>query len=177
MEAVAREAGVARMTVYYQFESKSKLLEALCDDLATRGGMDQMGAVFANPDPLDAMTAFVDVFARFWSTDRTVVRRLHGMAALDPVVEAVIRDREARRREALRVLVRRIMDRYGIPTPEAFEETVEVLWALISFEMFQALAGPNRTFEEVSPQIARLARAALGVQPQHRSQQTSGTPS
>ena len=116
MEAVAREAGVARMTVYYQFESKSKLLEALCDDLATRGGMDQMGAVFANPDPLDAMTAFVEVFARFWSTDRTVIRRLHGMAALDPVVEAVIRDREARRREGLRVLVRRIMDRCRIPT-------------------------------------------------------------
>ena len=63
------------------------------------------------------------------------------------------------------------------PDPEAFEETVEVLGAVISFEMFQALAGPDRTFEEVSPQIARLARAALGIQPEHGSQQTSGTPS
>jgi AcrR family transcriptional regulator len=177
MEAVAREAGVARMTVYYQFESKSKLLEALCDDLAARGGMDKMGAAFSNPDPLDAMTAFVEVFARFWSTDRTVIRRLHGMAALDPVVDAVIRAREARRREGLRVLVRRIMDWCGIPTPEAFEETVAVLGAVISFEMFQALAGPDRTFEEVSPKIAGLARAALGIEHEHGSQQTSGTPS
>ena len=32
IDAVARQAGVARMTVYYQFESKKGLLEALLDD-------------------------------------------------------------------------------------------------------------------------------------------------
>jgi AcrR family transcriptional regulator len=163
MDAVAREAGVSRMTVYYQFESKTKLLEALCDHLAAQGGMDQMGTVFARADPLDALSEFVRVFARFWGSDRRVVRRLHGMAALDPEIEAVIRGREARRREGLRVLVRRVTERHGLPIREAFDETVEMLWAVISFEMFHALAGPDRTFEEVVPQVARLARAALGV--------------
>ena len=37
IEAVARQADVARMTVYYQFGSKPGLLEALFDDLAARG--------------------------------------------------------------------------------------------------------------------------------------------
>ena len=37
MEAVARQAGVARMTVYYQFESKVGLLEAVSDDLMPSG--------------------------------------------------------------------------------------------------------------------------------------------
>jgi hypothetical protein len=32
-----------------------------------------------------------------------------------------------------------------------FDETVEELWVVISFEMFHALAGPGRTFEEVAP--------------------------
>src|SRR6186713_2466087 len=38
LEAVARQANVARMTVYYQFGSKVGLLEAICDTLAQNGG-------------------------------------------------------------------------------------------------------------------------------------------
>ena len=38
IDAVARRADVARMTVYYQFGSKRGLLEALFDLLAARGG-------------------------------------------------------------------------------------------------------------------------------------------
>jgi AcrR family transcriptional regulator len=34
VEAVARQAGVARMTVYYQFGSRRGLLEGICDSLA-----------------------------------------------------------------------------------------------------------------------------------------------
>jgi AcrR family transcriptional regulator len=163
MEAVARQAGASRMTVYYQFKSKTGLLEALCDDLATRGGMDQMASVFACPDPLDALSEFVRLFARFWGSDRRVIRRLHGMAALVPEIEAVIRAREARRREGLHELVRRIAGQRGHPAPGAAEETVNVLWAVISFEMFHALAGPDRTFEQVAPEVIQLARAALGL--------------
>src|SRR5215217_1393081 len=43
IEAVARQADVARMTVYYQFGSKVGLLEALCDTLAANGGIRQLG--------------------------------------------------------------------------------------------------------------------------------------
>jgi AcrR family transcriptional regulator len=39
IDAVARRADVARMTVYYQFGSKRGLLEALFDALAASGGL------------------------------------------------------------------------------------------------------------------------------------------
>ena len=39
LDAVAREAGVTRLTVYNQFESKRGLLEAVFDDIAERGGL------------------------------------------------------------------------------------------------------------------------------------------
>lgn len=42
IEAVARQADVARMTVYHQFGSKIGLLEALCDSLAASGGMEHL---------------------------------------------------------------------------------------------------------------------------------------
>ena len=37
MEAVARVAGVTRLTVYHQFESRAGLLEALYNFIAQRG--------------------------------------------------------------------------------------------------------------------------------------------
>jgi AcrR family transcriptional regulator len=162
MDAVASQANVSRMTVYYQFQSKSGLLEALCDDLADKGGMEQLAKAFSRADPLKALDELVKVFARFWGSDRRVVRRLHAMAALDPEIEAVIRAREERRREGLRVLVHRMAEQYGRPAPKAIEDTVNVLWALISFEMFHALAGTDREFGKVAPQVVKMARAAIG---------------
>src|SRR5579872_5055175 len=82
VEAVARQADVARMTVYYQFGSKVGLLEALSDDLAARGGMERLAEAFRQPDALQALDAFIAVFGRFWSADRLATRRLRGLAAL-----------------------------------------------------------------------------------------------
>src|SRR5436853_5771508 len=66
IEAVARQADVARMTVYHQFGSKIGLLEALCDSLASSGGMEQLAGAFRRPEPLDALDEYIAVFGRFW---------------------------------------------------------------------------------------------------------------
>ena len=42
VDAVAKRADVSRATVYYQFESKTGLLEALCDALAEAGHMSDL---------------------------------------------------------------------------------------------------------------------------------------
>src|ERR1700719_4474852 len=83
IDAVARQADVARMTVYHQFGSKIGLLEALCDSLAASGGMEQLASAFRQPEPLDALDEYITVFGRFWESDRLVTRRLRGLAALD----------------------------------------------------------------------------------------------
>lgn len=163
MEAVARQADVARMTVYHQFGSKTGLLEALCDSLAAYGGMEQLATAFRRPEPLEALDEFIGVFARFWESDRLVLRRLRGLAALDPDFEQVIRARDERRREGMRVIVRRLVDRYGRPVQEAFDETVDVLFTVSGFECFDTLAGPRRTLEDVTPLVRRVARAALDL--------------
>src|SRR5260370_10558477 len=51
IEAVARQADVARMTVYHQFGSKIGLLESLFDSLATSGGMEQSAPAFRRTNP------------------------------------------------------------------------------------------------------------------------------
>src|ERR1700733_1338477 len=85
MDAVARKADVSRLTVYYQFESKSGLLEALYNEIAKRGDMERLAELFRKGgDPLQALREFIEVFARFWASDREVIRRLHGIGTIDP---------------------------------------------------------------------------------------------
>jgi AcrR family transcriptional regulator len=163
VDAVARQAGVARMTVYYQFGSKVGLLEALCDDLAARGDIGRLAGAFSHPDPLEGLTEFIATFGRFWGSDRLVIRRLRALGALDPDLEGALRARDERRREGLRVVVRRLMEAYGRPAAEAFDEVVGILHTLTSFETFDGLAGPRRRPQAVAPVVTRLARAALGL--------------
>jgi AcrR family transcriptional regulator len=163
IDAAARQAGVARMTVYHQFGSKLGLLEGLFDDLAARGGMERLAEAFARPEPLDGLAEFIATFGRFWDSDRLVIRRLRSMAALDPEFERGVRRRDEWRRGGLRVLLGRLAEQYGRPTPEALDEAVDLLHTLTSFETFDTLAGTTRTPEEVIPLVQRLARAALGL--------------
>jgi len=164
IDAVARQADVARMTVYYQFGSKIGLLEALCDYLAAQGGMDQLPTAFRQTDPLNALAEYIAVFGRFWNSDRLVTRRLRGLAALDSDFEQVIRARDERRRQGLSVILQRLVEQYGQTLAEAFDETVNILYTLTSFETFDTLAGPTRSLEDVTPTVQRLARAALSLE-------------
>jgi AcrR family transcriptional regulator len=163
IDAVARQADVARMTVYHQFGSKIGLLEALCDSLAISGGMEQLAAAFRQPEPLEALDEYITVFGHFWESDRLVTRRLRGLAAVDADFERVIRARDERRRMGLGVLVQRLAEKQERPAPAALDEIVNVLYTLVSFETFDMLAGPTRTIEEVTPVVRRLARAALSL--------------
>jgi len=163
IDAVARQADVARMTVYYQFGSKRGLLEALFDFLAARGGMREFPAAFQRPDPMDALAAVIDIFAHFWSSDRVVLRRLRGMAALDPELDEVLWTRNEGRRNGLRVILGRLAEQ-GRSTPQSLENTVDLLHTLLSFESFDVLAGRTRTPADVAPLLHQTARAILGLQ-------------
>src|SRR6478672_12294767 len=83
IDAVARRAGVARMTVYNQFESKAGLLEALFDSLAARGPLGEIAEVFKGKDPLVALDEYVAIFGRFWTLHRGTHSRLRAAAAHD----------------------------------------------------------------------------------------------
>lgn len=161
IDQVARQADVARMTIYHQFGSKKGLLEALCDALAASGGMDQLASAFRTPDPLDALNQYLLVFSRFWDADRLVTRRLRALAALDPDFEQVIRARDERRRQGVRVISQRLMEQQALAPDASLDEIVDLLFTLSSFETFDTLAGPARGLQEVAPLVWRLARAAL----------------
>ena len=164
IDAVARRADVARATVYYQFGSKTGLLEALCDDLAEAGQLSELAQAFSGTDAAAALRGFVAGFGRFWDVDRTAMRRLRALAALDPDVGAVIAARDQRRYEGLRVLVSRFAESQpSSPARPAVVpgQGVRMLHVLTSFETFDALASAGQRLTEVVPEVLSLAEAVM----------------
>ncbi|MDJ1159779.1 helix-turn-helix domain-containing protein [Chelatococcus sp. SYSU_G07232] len=157
IDAVAKRAGVARMTVYYQFGSKLGLVEALFDDVAARGKLADLAAVFADPDPRGALDSFIAVFVRFWMTDRALLRRLSALAGLDPALAAALNERIGWRRQGLRVLVQRLAP---TATAERRDAMIDTLAMLTGFETLDALA-EGRTTAQAARIIQHLARAAV----------------
>lgn len=155
IDAVAERADVARMTVYYQFKSKGKLLEALFDDFGARANMRDLRKAFQDTEPARAVNTLIEIFSRLWESQRPLVRRLNAMAVLDPEVDSAVTERGGWRREALSELVRRFpLERTGA------DEVVELLHVLTSFESYDALAKTHRTRGDVA---RLLQRAAAGI--------------
>ncbi|MFI1919917.1 TetR/AcrR family transcriptional regulator [Nocardia sp. NPDC020380] len=161
VDAVAKRADVARATVYYQFGSKTGLLEAVCDDLGAAGGLSELLNAFTNPEPSAALAEFIACFARFWQADRPAMRRLRALAALDSDVHAVISARDERRGEGLAVLADRFTDADEASRHDNLDSRVRVLLALTSFETFDTLVGRDENLLDAVPVITGLATAAL----------------
>jgi AcrR family transcriptional regulator len=161
VEAVARRAGVARMTVYYQFGSLRGLLEGLCDSLAMAGGMTHLAEAFRQPDPLDALDEFIAVLLRFWESDRVVLRGLGALAVLDPEFSVVLEERNSWRRRGARVLLERLAGQSGQPAPRKIDDATDVLFMLTSFSTYDTLATPKRSPAKVRALVRQLARQVL----------------
>jgi len=86
---------------------------------------------------------------------RPMHRRLLALGALDAGLDGTLAARQEWRRQGLRVIVGRIR--------EARDETIDLLFALTSFQTFDVLAGPTRTPADVAPIVLRAARAILDL--------------
>jgi AcrR family transcriptional regulator len=151
LDAVAREAGVTRLTVYNQFEAKRGLLEAVFDDTARRGGLFELSSVLAEPDVAKALHRFVAVFCGFWSAHGKVFPKFSAVARLDDEIAESLRQRSERRRHALTVLAGRL----GQGRDHA--DFVDAVFALTSFEMFEMLSVRGRTPAATQALIQQMA--------------------
>src|ERR1700738_3906423 len=145
LDAVAKAAGVTRLTVYHQFGSRRGLLEAVFDDIARQGGLTEIAHTMEMPDPRAALDRLVEIFCAFWNRD-PAVGRLHEAMATDPEFAQALLERNERRRQTFRVLVRRIAEKTA--SPRARRDAVDMIFALTSFAMF-AMLSQDRSVDEV----------------------------
>lgn len=161
LEAVARKAGVTRLTVYNHFGSRRALLEAVFDQTAMLGGLHRISEVMAaGSDPQYALLRIVEIFCEFWSFAPMTIGLLHSAGASDPEFEMSVRERNERRRQILSVLVNRMTAGSDIK-PEDIDNLVDVLFALTSFHFFAQLTAGKRTATEACDLIRGLAMDAV----------------
>jgi AcrR family transcriptional regulator len=161
LESIAQQSGVTRQTVYNLFGTRAGLLEALFDQLALPGGMERMRSVMRETNAESALTSFVDVFCGFWGKDRLLIRRIHGIAATDPEFGAAVEARNRRRQGAAARIVGLLDATHGKRTGQEHSQRATTLWALTSFEFFDALAEGCGSIAGAAQLVQSLVKGAL----------------
>jgi AcrR family transcriptional regulator len=140
LDAVARDAQVARSTVYAIFGSRAGLFDALAQEVADRGGYDSLLDAVRDPDVRVTMSEGMRASVRMYAADRDVFRVLYSMAELDAeaVGGAVGRINDERRAGMAR-LARRLGRAGLLRDGVSVERAAHTLWVLTSFDAFDLL--------------------------------------
>jgi AcrR family transcriptional regulator len=141
LDTVAATAGVTRVTVYNQVRSKHGLLDAVLTDLTERGGMDRLLTATHDLSATAARAFIVERTCQFWHAERSVLRPLFGLAAIDQHIAANLAQRERWRG----VQIERLLDRLADEKPAGTDLSPSVVLAgtlaVTSFATYDAL-GP-----------------------------------
>jgi AcrR family transcriptional regulator len=154
MGSLAAATGLTRQTVHNLFGTKVAVLECLFDVIARDGGMLAMRDAMTQPTPQAMLARFVEIFCKFWASNRILFRRIHGIGAIDPEFGAVLEERNQRRHG----LATRITQQLSVKeTPrEILARNAAALTALTSFEFYDSLV------ENLSPgDYAGTAQAVI----------------
>lgn len=158
LDGLARESGITRQTIHNLFGTKTDVLEALFDQIALDSGMERMRIVMQQSDPAAMLSGFVEVFTSFWSRNRMLLRRIHGIAAIDPEFGAAVEARNRRRRGA----AARVVEMFGKRSGERHSaERRAVLYALTSFEFYDALAESCGDENEAAQMVRSIVEKAV----------------
>jgi len=170
LEAIARASGVSRVTIYNHFGSRSGLLEALYDYLATTGNVRRGKEALAQENLDLTIGGFISALVGFWSSDAIAIRRLHAMATLDAEIGKGLAVREMRRKRAATQIVRRFASRSYRWTDRLIADAVSVL---ASFETYDALASAGHGRDEIVAVLSHLVREILLRRPAFPNRRSS----
>lgn len=157
MESLAKASGVTRQTIHNLFGTRTGVLETLFDQIARDSGMERMREVMTAGDAGAMLEGLIEVFSTFWSRNHLLLKRIHGIAAIDPEFGKAIEARNQRRHGA----AARVIERLGDRVQGQRAEKVACLVALTSFEFFDALAESTGSVESAQKQLPGLIRRAL----------------
>lgn len=159
LDAVAKKARVTRLTVYNQFGSRRRLLEAVFDDHAARGGLTRLPEAASAPDPQDGLRQLAEIFCDFWSRDHQAMAGLQAMSGTDAEFATTISARNERRRGLIGMLLRRMVE-HGEIAAESAAELRDLLFAITSLAFFAELARSGGA-EKAASQVKSLVAGVI----------------
>jgi AcrR family transcriptional regulator len=152
MDVLAKEAGVARATVYEHFRSKRAVLDELASASTRTLTLDSQTA--AAGDPLTALRDMLGAVCRHWDEHGATVRELRSLVAVTGSEVPVDGVDPAHLRQIVTGL-----DAAGQLRPRwSAEEAVDALSLLTSYPAYERLRGSlHRTPAEIEALLAKLA--------------------
>ena len=156
LDEIARQADVARATVYHQFGSKLGVLGAVVEDYERRAGLAAL-AERVESGPVETLARdVVTAGCTYWSTDPALARSIIAFAVSDPQAADLLAGHDAGR---LRLLTR-MVGRLDLPDPE---RALDALWLLTGFAAYDDLTrGRGLSTARAAELLSGLAEKALG---------------
>ncbi len=154
MEAVAKAAGVTRLTVYKQFGSRRGLLEAVFDENGRRWGIHRMADAMQQGDPRAGIAQAISLLCEFWGSHPSFAG-LHDAAAADPEFAEALATRNERRRMVFNTLLQRMGGHAS-----AQRDCADVVFGLTGMPMFRTLSA-TRTPSEVAEAMKTAVFAVI----------------
>jgi len=155
MDVLAKEAGVARATVYEHFRSKRAVLDELASSIADSVTLVEPTANAG--DPLVALRDLLGEVCRHWDEQR---ERMEGLRTLTALTGSE-RAGEGVGEKQLRQLVEALMNAHQMRAHWSVDEAVDALAALTSYATYERLARGDRTPEQVEGVLAKLVVAIV----------------
>lgn len=144
---------MSRASCYYQFKSKNGLLDAVIAAAQEQAPVTLRSRVrhpATLPRPADNLWGLISDVCLIWEQDRPLFRKVMALGEVDPEAREVIENREMERSHAIDAISHRLIARYQR------RATVEALWALTSFQVFDSIRR-HASFDEVVQMITGMA--------------------
>ena len=167
IDRVARQAGVARSTIYATFGTRAGLFDAVGRELAARSGYERLVDAKHQPDARDQLRAGLQAACEMFTANRDIYRALRSMAQLDEgAVGGVVARMDAERAAAMKRLVARLAEQGVLREGLRPTDAEHILMMLTSFESFDVLyTGQGLSPKRVIELLIETAERALYAEP------------
>ena len=144
VDEVARDAGVARSTVYLLFGSRAGLFDALGRYLRDSAGFEALIAASRLPDAIENLRASQRAAVAMYARLPDLARGLFTLAAIDPDGVAAVAAIEDGRRPGMRRLADALAAQGYLRADIDVDEAVDILTVITSFQAFDELFTGSR---------------------------------
>jgi AcrR family transcriptional regulator len=131
VDQIARDANVARSTVYAIFGSQAGLFDAVGRELAERSGYARLVQAKYQPDVRDQVRAGLTAACEMFAANRDIYRALRSVAELPEM--------DAERANAMKRIARELKAQNVLREDLSVNDAEHILWMLSSFESFDEL--------------------------------------
>lgn len=163
VEEIARNAAVARSTVYTTFESRAGLFDALAAEIWDRAGYPRLLEAVRVNDAREGLRGGIAAGVEIFAADRDVFRAMFSMEHLDPdAVGGAIRRIEEQRADGMAWAARRLRAQGQLRPDVSESQAAHVIWLLASFDAFDLLyTGRGLSAKKTAELLVGLAESAV----------------